>query len=286
MENTGERLLTDDVYETTIEHLHRYAFALQFVSYKKVVDIASGEGYGSNLLAELAESVTGIDIAKESVEHASIKYKKDNLKYIIGSADNIPVEDNTVDVVVSFETIEHHDKHHEMLKEIKRILKDDGILIISSPDKYYYSDLRKTQNPYHIKELYFQEFKDLISLYFPNQSYYSQKLDYTSLILEENECSDFYEFSGNFEKITRNSQISNSVFHLAVASQFPVEKHFNSIFSAAKVLENNIDQFKKREKEFHDYYKSIIEEYQKSRNYKLGKTILAPIRLIKEILKK
>src|SRR5205809_4791883 len=67
LEPTGERLLTDDFNDNTIEHLHRYAFALQLCKGKDVLDIASGEGYGSNLIAGVARSVLGVDISKEAV---------------------------------------------------------------------------------------------------------------------------------------------------------------------------------------------------------------------------
>jgi hypothetical protein len=187
---------------------------------------------------------------------------------------------------VSFETIEHHDKHHEMLREIKRILKANGILIMSSPDKYYYSDLPKTKNPFHIKELYFLEFKDLISQYFSEHTYFFQKLEYNSLIATENSRSDFYEFSGSFEQINRNSQISNALYNIVIASQFPVENHFNSIFSANKVLENNLNQLEKRAEETHKYYQDLIEEYKNSHNYKIGKLILSPMSFIKALIKK
>ena len=62
MEWTGERLVTTHMSTTTIEHLHRYALAGGLVSNKSVIDIASGEGYGSNLLAKNASTVLSVDI--------------------------------------------------------------------------------------------------------------------------------------------------------------------------------------------------------------------------------
>jgi hypothetical protein len=60
--------------------------------------------------------------------------------------------------VVSFETIEHISEHEEMFAEIKRVLKDDGLLIMSSPDKRYYSEARNYENPFHVRELHGAEF--------------------------------------------------------------------------------------------------------------------------------
>src|SRR6266567_539993 len=101
LEPTGERLLTDDFNDNTIEHLHRYAFALQLCKGKDVLDIASGEGYGSNLIAGVAKSVLGVDISKAAVCQARKKYERRNLKFIEGSASDFPVESSAIDVVVS-----------------------------------------------------------------------------------------------------------------------------------------------------------------------------------------
>jgi len=279
MEYTGERLLTSDYNETTIEHLHRYGFALQYVGHKKVVDIASGEGYGSNILASVAETVIGVDIDKEVIDHAQSKYRRDNLHYKMGSADKIPVNDKEIDVVVSFETIEHHERHHEMLKEIKRILKDDGILIMSSPDKFFYSDLPKYKNPFHIKELYLEEFKKLISEYFSHHAYYYQKLGYNSLIISEENYMGFFEFNGSFEEIARNSLISNPLYNIVIASEYPITNNFSSSFAADELLKNKIYLIQKKEQDCHKYYRN-------SYPYKIGKLILSPLYYLKALFKK
>ena len=137
---TGERLETFVFNDNTVEHLHRYAITIDYIKGKTVLDIASGEGYGTNLLSKYAEKVFGVDIDETSIELAKKKYSSKNLEFKIGRADLIPLEDSSMDVVVSFETLEHHDKHQEMMLEIKRVLKPGGILIMSTPDKKYYTD--------------------------------------------------------------------------------------------------------------------------------------------------
>ena len=80
--------------------------------------------------------------------------------------------DARVDFVVSFETIEHHDQHLQMMMEIRRVLRPDGVLIISSPDKHEYSDVPGFKNEFHVKELYLSEFVDLLSSHFsPRQRF-------------------------------------------------------------------------------------------------------------------
>src|SRR4051812_21778603 len=147
---SGERLETFILDESTIEHLHRYALAKEYVKKKTVLDIACGEGYGSNLLAEEADLVHGVDIDEETIRRASAKYVRKNLSFKAGNACSIPFPDNHFDVVVSFETIEHVHDHYSMVTELKRVLKEDGILIISSPDRKNYSDANAYKNPFHV----------------------------------------------------------------------------------------------------------------------------------------
>ena len=104
---TGERLETFVLNDSTIEHLHRYAIAKELVQGKRVLDIACGEGYGSNLLAASADFVNGVDIDQVVIAHAAEKYKKENLSFSQGSVEKIPFDANTFDMVVSFETLEH-----------------------------------------------------------------------------------------------------------------------------------------------------------------------------------
>src|SRR5258706_12690362 len=134
-ENTGERLVPSVCNETTMEHLHRYAIAKSFAENKQVLDIACGEGYGSNLLADAAAKVWGVDINAETIRQATNKYKKNNLVFSEGSIENIPCENSSIDLVVCFETIEHIVNHDKLMAEIKRVLKPLGILIASTPDK-------------------------------------------------------------------------------------------------------------------------------------------------------
>ena len=87
---TGERLETFIYNRDAVDHLHRYAIASNFVEGKVVLDIASGEGYGSNLMSEKASFVYGVDIDESTIRKADKKYKKNNLKLLKGSTSAIP----------------------------------------------------------------------------------------------------------------------------------------------------------------------------------------------------
>lgn len=123
MEFTGERFVPQCQGEIAAEHYHRYFFASGFVAGKRVLDIASGEGYGTHILAQSAAHVTGVDISPEAVANATQKYAGDRIAFLQGSAATIPLPDAAVDVVVSFETLEHLSEQEDMLSEIRRVLR-------------------------------------------------------------------------------------------------------------------------------------------------------------------
>lgn len=271
---TGERLTTTKRSEIMIHHLHRYAMAIDLARGKVVLDIASGEGYGSNLLAKVAQSVLGVDIEKKVVDFANKKYTQPNLEFKVGSTSLIPSKDKVFDLIVSFETIEHHDEHEQMMEEFKRVLKPGGVLIISSPDKLNYTDIPQYTNSFHVKELYKEEFKKIIARYFAYAQHFNQNLFYNSIIVSDNgDASKFKEFNGDFDKIIENETLSAPMYNICVASDEPIENNFfadASIFNAQEV--------------FNDIKNKEAEIYA-SKTYKIGKFFTFPIRLIRSLRK-
>lgn len=130
------------------EHLHRYGFAKEFVKGKMILDLACGEGYGSYILAEEAIKVIGVDIDESTIKHASAKYAKDNLKFMESSITEVTIKGGKLfDVIICFEALEHIEEHRKAMAEVERLLKDDGIFIVSTPNKYVCSDLPNYKNP-------------------------------------------------------------------------------------------------------------------------------------------
>lgn len=215
---TGERYVPEVQGNIELEHLHRYLFACKAVAGKCVLDIASGEGYGSAMLARTAHKVTGIDLSHEAVSHAQARYLSKDLEFRIGSCSAIPIGDASVDVVVSFETIEHHNEHEAMMLEIKRVLRPDGLLVMSSPDKLEYSDKPGYSNKWHIKELYRDEFKKLISLYFKNHSIYGQRVIYGSAIFCEDCSNQIESYELGNKALSPIPGLHNPLYLIAVAS--------------------------------------------------------------------
>ncbi|MHC5539607.1 methyltransferase domain-containing protein [Singulisphaera rosea] len=147
------------------EHWHRYFYAVPFIAGKVVLDIASGEGYGSAFLSERAARVCGVDVSEEAVEHASEQYRRDNLQFFHGSAEQIPIPgEHVFDVIVSFETIEHLDADAQarFAAEVRRLLKPDGVFLLSTPNRITYNEGDTHSNPYHLHEFTREEFLDYL----------------------------------------------------------------------------------------------------------------------------
>jgi len=191
---TGERFLPEVAGEIAHEHWHRYAFARRFAVGRSVLDVACGEGYGSALLAEVAGEVTGIDIAAAAVAHARARYAaRGNLRFAVASATALPLADASVDVVASFETLEHLPASDQprMLAEIARVLKPGGVLVISAPNPVEYSQARNYRNPYHPHEPTRAELEVLLARAFPARRWYGQRRYFGSALWAEGAAAGF-----------------------------------------------------------------------------------------------
>jgi GT2 family glycosyltransferase/tetratricopeptide (TPR) repeat protein/SAM-dependent methyltransferase len=158
LEFTGERFTSATSGQIEYEHLHRYLLARSLARGKDVLDVASGEGYGAALLSQVARSVVGIEVDSATVEHATKSYQRRNLRYVAGDARSLPIATATIDIVTSFETLEHFREHELFLAEVARVLRPGGMLVISTPDRDVYSPVGEPANPYHVRELSRREF--------------------------------------------------------------------------------------------------------------------------------
>ena len=132
------------------EHIYRYRFAVKYAKSKRVLDIACGEGYGSAALQQAgAASVIGVDISPEACAHAKQKYQIDAR---VGDATDIPVEAKSIDLIVSFETIEHIQNPRSFIAECTRVLAPGGEIIISTPNRDIYRQ-HTPNNSYHCSEM-------------------------------------------------------------------------------------------------------------------------------------
>ena len=144
------------------EHIDRYTFALGYVKGKRVLDAACGTGYGTRLLAQVADRVTGIDISPTAINHARKQYPVVALDFIEGDVLSLPFTDSSFDVVVSFETVEHIKEYQKFIRECRRVLTPNGILICSTPNSKISSPDGVVKNPYHVIEFDPVRFTDLL----------------------------------------------------------------------------------------------------------------------------
>lgn len=191
MKVTGERFVPGKMFKhSEIEHMHRYSVLKTVLKDKIVLDAACGTGYGSNIIASVAKEVYGIDISQEAIEYANSTFTEcRNLKYIKADISKLPFENETFDIVVSFETIEHVDAdiQNKFLREIKRVLKPDGMLIMSTPNKEIYTVQTGNQpTEWHVKEFFEDEFDQFLKNEFKNIRYYQQYISKASYLLNSN----------------------------------------------------------------------------------------------------
>jgi len=178
MDFTGERFIPEAGLdgELEVEHYQRYHAVLDLVADKVVLDAASGEGYGSDILAQKARKVCGLEIDPQAVTQARLKYRRPNLHFNQGSIASLPFHSATFDVAISFETIEHVTEglQKSFVGEVKRVLKAGGVFVISTPDKRFYSELPGYHNEFHVKEFYRQEFYDFLTRHFRFVKFWEQ----------------------------------------------------------------------------------------------------------------
>jgi SAM-dependent methyltransferase len=164
MKPTGERIIPEEhaksklQYLLYLRHLFAYEFAKKIIpENSKVLEIGCGEGYGAAYLANNRPTlnIVAIDVDKGSISHAEDKYSQENCIYRHYDGHKIPYQESTFDAAICFQVIEHIDDDQKFVSEIYRILKPNGILIMTTPNKIYrLKPGQKPWNLYHIREYY------------------------------------------------------------------------------------------------------------------------------------
>lgn len=244
LEFTGERFLPGLVGEIVYEHGHRYAFARRFAAGRRVLDAACGEGYGSALLGDVAAAVTGIDIDPATVAHARAAYAgRPNLRFVDGSVTSLPLSDASVDLVVSFETIEHLDAADQprMLAEFARVLAPGGLVVLSSPNRPQYSEARNYANPFHRHELDREELARLVEAELPASRWYRQRLWFGSVLWSEAEGAREGEAIDGDGQTAARAMLPEALYFVVVAArtvaELPAPEPGLSLFSDAQCSE-------------------------------------------------
>jgi len=185
-EFTGERVIPGRVNQDLWnEHFSRYAFAARFTAGRKVLDVGCGTGYGTAEMAANAARVVGVDRADEAVSYGREQYSMPNLDFVRGASESLPFRDSCFEVVSAFEVIEHLTDWQALIREAARVLAPDGLFLVSTPNKLYYTESRGTEgaNPFHEHEFDLEEFERALA----------QTFSHVSVLLQNRtECLAFY----------------------------------------------------------------------------------------------
>lgn len=158
-----------------IYHESRYKFAETYIKNKAVLDLGCGSGYGTKILSGSAKKVLAIDISKDTIDFAKNNFGNENIEFKCANVFETGVNNNSVDVVVCFEVLEHVETPDLLLTEIKRVLKEDGLLIISTPNKEITSPNSDIPiNPFHKKEYTLSDLRLFLSKYFSKVQFYGE----------------------------------------------------------------------------------------------------------------
>ena len=164
LELTGERTLPDVPEENYWyqRHVAVYEWIAARCEGKRVVDLACGEGYGSELLARSAREVIGVDANPDAHEHARLRYRRPNLSFRRGLVEEF---DEEVDAVVFLQTIEHIHDPDALLDRIARVAP---VAYISTPNRLTLAPpgAEKSDNPWHLREYDATEYRALLAAHF------------------------------------------------------------------------------------------------------------------------
>jgi SAM-dependent methyltransferase len=164
---TGERTLPDVPEENYWfrRHLAVYEWIAARVGGQRIVDMACGEGYGSDVLAARAAAVVGVDANPEAHEHARLRYRRPNLRFERGLVESFA---EPCDAVVFLQTIEHVQDAGAILEHFKSMLSPGGAAYVSTPNLLTLAPpgAEKSDNPWHVREYRAAEFRELCEAHF------------------------------------------------------------------------------------------------------------------------
>ena len=223
-EFTGERVIPNLVDPNLLnEHLARYRFAARFCKGAAVLDAGCGTGYGTAELADAA-SVVATDVSEEALAYARANFSRPGVRFVNAPCEALPFAEATFDLVTAFEVIEHLERWPDLLSEARRVLTPAGVLLVSTPNKAYYAEMRAKvgPNPFHCHEFEYEEFRGALSDVFPHVRIWAQNRTEAIVFAPLTPAQSALEATGD-------SAPEHAHFFLAACSQSPLE--VNDVFA-------------------------------------------------------
>jgi len=217
-EFTGERVIPGAVEaDLWNEHVARYEFAAELAAERRVLDVGCGTGYGAAIMAERGADAVGIDSSLAAITYARERYGH-RARFLVGPASSLGLKSGSFDLVTAFEVIEHVTEWEQLLQECARALHAGGVFVVSTPNKLYYSETRKTAgpNPFHVHEFAFAEFAEALARVFS-----------FSRVLAQNRQEAILFADGRSKRgaisIAAHPVMAEAHFFVAVCAQQPVD---------------------------------------------------------------
>lgn len=277
--NDYERMIPEYHKGTQVygEHIARYESIGAIAEGKVVLDIASGSGYGTALIGKTAKKVYGVDVLEGAIAYAKEHYGASNIEYLQGDGIKIPLDTDSVDLVVSFETIEHIEDYVTFMKEVKRVLKPNGMLLLSTPNDIEFAE----GNHFHLHEFEQTELLKLIKKYYRNVKPYFQTTWISNMISEESMMTKGWQGTIDLMQVApvtkekflyfyflcSDRDIDETIKNLVVLGEHWSERKKVEAESKKMLTDQHVDNLETKIKELEEELESI----KASRSYKLAK---------------
>ncbi|MBM9612701.1 methyltransferase domain-containing protein [Desulfobulbus rhabdoformis] len=170
-------------------HKSDYVKAQKIVKGKDVLDLGCNSGYGTNLLSQSCNRIVGVDVSPMALEVGNARYLRGNLSFKLVDGVSLPFGDQSFDVVTSFQVVEHLPEYSAYFNEIRRVLKPDGLLLLTTPNgAIRVNPGEKPWNRFHVHEFRAVELEELLHGYFPHVQVFGQFASERAYSIEFNRC--------------------------------------------------------------------------------------------------